>query len=64
MKILLTGAEITQVGNQFNVVFSNSVVYSSPLRALAISVGLDREMLESLSKTKPQSNVYFLMKAA
>ena len=64
MKILSTGAEIVQVGNQFNVNFGGAVVYSNRIRALAINVGLDREMLESLSVTKIQSNVYYLMKAA
>jgi hypothetical protein len=64
MKIQSTGAEIVQVGNQFNVMFNGSVVYSNRIRALAVNIGLDRDMLMSLSTTKSKSNVYYLMKAA
>jgi hypothetical protein len=64
MKILSTGAEIVQVGNQFNVMFNGAVVYSNRIRALAVNIGLDRDTLMGLSTTKIQSNVYYLMKAA
>ena len=64
MKIQSTGAEIVQVGNQFNVMFNGSVVYSNRIRALAVNIGLDRDALMGLSATKSISNVYYLMKAA
>ena len=48
MKILMTGAEVEQCGNEFQVIYQNQIVFSHRIRQCAIMVALDKQQLNDL----------------
>lgn len=48
MKILITGADVQQVANEFQVIYQNKVVFSDKTKACAVVVALDRAKLIKL----------------
>ena len=51
MKILITGADVQQVANKFEVIYQNKVVFSDKIKAYAVAVALDRAQLIKLLNT-------------